>query len=441
MFKVAQRARSLLSGKSASTATIQTFVVKLLIISINMGTGIITARSLGAEGRGELAAIILWPQFLAFAMALGLAQSLLFNYKKYPDKKSNFFATGLVMATVLGFIAAAFGALFLPKWLSNYSTEVIRASQILMILAPVTLWEILVAVSFESEGDFTSSNYVRYSVPSITLVCLLLLLFFGIKNSIAFSLAYLLPHLPICLWMLFKLWPHYQPDFSNMWPTFRILFNYGIRSYGIDLLGAVSGKIGPALVISLLTATSMGLYSVAMSLSRMLNTFESAIITVLLPSAAARPIKEIVSLTGKAVRISTFVTVLFVVPLMVLGPYLLSILYGAEFAEAASVFRILLIEVLISGITWVLAQAFMAAGRPGVVTVLQALGLGITVPLMFFLVPIYGLNGAGLAILASTAIRFISILTCFPIILNVRPPNLIVTSTDLRHVKLVLKKG
>jgi O-antigen/teichoic acid export membrane protein len=184
----------------------------------------------------------------------------------------------------------------------------------------------------------------------------------------------------------------------------------------------------------------MGLYTVAISLSRVLNTFEEAINIVLLPKASARPLPEIILLTGRAVRASTFLTLLCVIPLLLLGPFFLTLLYGEDFAPATAVFRILLVEVLISGTTWMLAKSFMAAGRPGVVTVLQGIGLGITVPMMLLLIPRYGLIGAGLALLISTSVRFVLVLVSYPLVLKIAPPNLLITLDDVQYIRRSIAK-
>ena len=68
-----------LSGGMA--ATVQTLLANVLILGVNFGTGIITARLLGPVGRGEQAAIILWPQFLAYALTLGLPSAMLYNLR------------------------------------------------------------------------------------------------------------------------------------------------------------------------------------------------------------------------------------------------------------------------------------------------------------------------------------------------------------------------
>ena len=426
-------------ARSGTSAAIQTMMVRVLVIALNMATGILTARYLGPDGRGEQAAMLLWPQFLAFTMTLGLPASLIYNLKKYPEERSKLFASALIMACGLGSIASLIGIIFMPRWLSQYSPEIITMAQWFMLTAPLSLLGITFRAAFTALDEFTLANQIRYLVPFATFLMLMGFVVSDRLTSITAALSYLLPSLPIMVWMLVRLWPRFQPSWQGLGDSFKKLTNYGFRSYGIDLLGVLSDRVGQALVVGFLTAASMGLYTIAFSLSRMLNTFEDAIISVLLPKTAARPLDEVVAMTGRAARVSTFLTAVTVVPLMILGPFLLELLYGDRFVAAVPVFRILLLEVLLTGTSWVLAQTFMAVGRPGTLTVLQGIGLGVSVVLTVLFVHPSGLNmgmeGAGWALLASTATRLVFVLLCYPLVLKVPPPNCILTGEDIQYVK------
>ena len=89
---VTEQARRIAQGRSGATAVMQSLAIKLLVIAVNTATGIITARMLQPEGRGELAALILWPVFLANAMTLGVPSSLVYNLRREPERASQFFA-------------------------------------------------------------------------------------------------------------------------------------------------------------------------------------------------------------------------------------------------------------------------------------------------------------------------------------------------------------
>lgn len=444
MRTLAHGVRWMLQGRTGFAATIQTFLVRLLILSINLATGIITARLLEPVGRGEQAAMILWPQFLAYAMTLGLPAALAYNLKRYPEKKSHLFAAALILGTLLGLLATVTGIIFIPQWLNHYSPEVIYFAQWFMLTAPLSLLSVIFMNALEVLNDFTTANHMRYLLPLTTLGMLLLFVLTGTLTPFTSGLAYIVPTVPIFLWMLVYTWRLLPPLWNNLVASSKQLLSYGVRAYGIDLLSRLSLQIDQALVIGLLEPASLGLYVVALSLSRMLSIMQASLVTVLFPKAAARPVAEVVALIGRAARISAAFSLLAAIALMILGPVLLRLLYGVEFVAAVPVFRILIIEVVIGDATWVLAQAFMALGRPGTVTILQGIGLGLSVPMMLVLIPRYELQGAAIALFLSTIVRLIFVLISYQLVLKVRPPSLLITLEDLAFirakVKFVLKK-
>ena len=110
-------------------AVVQSIGSKVLILALQAGTGIITARMLGPAGRGELAAMILWPLFVASVTTLGVPSSLIYHLRNRATERERLVANGFAMAAVLGVAAAAVAALILPWWLHQYSPAVIRAAQ------------------------------------------------------------------------------------------------------------------------------------------------------------------------------------------------------------------------------------------------------------------------------------------------------------------------
>ena len=131
--------RSLIISRSGLAAVVQTLLANVFILGITAGTGIITARLLGPSGRGELAAMIMWPQFLAFTLTLGVPSALLYNLKRYPGQASSLFSVALLLGTLMGLLATLVGVLFIPHWLIEYSPEVVRSAQWLMLIAPASV--------------------------------------------------------------------------------------------------------------------------------------------------------------------------------------------------------------------------------------------------------------------------------------------------------------
>lgn len=425
--KVTEQVRRIAQGRSGATAVMQSLAIKLLVIAVNTATGIITARMLQPEGRGELAALILWPVFLANAMTLGVPSSLVYNLRREPEQASRFFAAALALGLALGAAATLLGVAMMPRWLAQYRAEVVVIAQWMMLHAPLCTLILIGRAALEARGEFSLSNATLLFTPLLGLLGLIGLALAGAMTPFRAALTYVFNGVPVFCWMAWRLWRLFRPQGSenvrqaSAYPT---LLSYGLRSYGIDLLGALSLQIDQALVVGFLSPSSMGTYVVALSLSRMLQLFQQSLVMVLFPKAAGRPAEEVIALTGRAARICTLSASAAGAAVMLCGQWVLRLLYGAEFVTAANLLRLLVLEAILTGTTMVLAQAFMALGKPGTVTVLQGVGLGLSVPLMLALIPRYGLLGAGLALAISAAVRLGLMMLCFPWLLKQRSPSL-----------------
>ncbi|MDJ0574096.1 MAG: oligosaccharide flippase family protein [Xenococcaceae cyanobacterium MO_234.B1] len=431
---VGKKVNWLIQGKGSVAATAQTMITMVGILAINVLTGIITARTLGPEGRGEQAALILWPEFMANVITLGIPSALVYNLRRYPEERSNFFSAAVILCSILGIGSATVGILFLPQWLSQYPTETIRMAQLLMPIVPIFLLAQLFALALDASSQFAISNIGRYMMPLGTLLLLYGLVISHNITPYTAALAYILPGIVVFLFRLAYLRKVFKFQWSGLTKTYRRLMSYGVRSYGVELVKTLSGKLSQVVIVGLLSSSNLGIYVVALNLSRMMNVFQTSFVTVLFPTVAGRPRKEVVALTGRAVRVSLALSCLAGIIVSFLAPVLLNVLYGEKFLAAIAVFRILLVEIIISGTVWVFLQAFMAVGKPGFVTLLQGLGVAISIPLMFLLVPVYGLEGAGMALLCSSFTRLILVYLSYGFILKVQPPSLLLNKQDIDFI-------
>jgi O-antigen/teichoic acid export membrane protein len=419
---------------SAAGAVLQSIGAKLLVVGINVVTGIITARKLQPAGRGELAAMILWPVFLSSILTLGVPSALTFQLKSNPRRSSQLTGTALLLAILTSGIALVVGFLFMQSWIAQYPPRVVLFARIFLLSAPLTSLLLVGRAALESRNDFGASNMLLVCTPSLTLLCLLALLAAHALTPYSAGMAYVPAGLVPTAWMMRRLWRVFQPSLRSFQDSAKLLFSYGIRSYGIDLCGTMALYVDQALVVRILAPKMMGIYVVALSLSRMLNAFHTSVIMVLFPKAVSQSPDTVREMTSRAMRMSTVLTAIVGTIIAILGPQALSLLYGAEYRTASTVLRILVLEVILSGATLVLSQAFMALGRPGVVTALQVTGLVLTIPLMILLVPRYGIVGAGIALLVSTTSRFILVLLSFPLFLKMQVPAFLPKWQDVNYM-------
>jgi O-antigen/teichoic acid export membrane protein len=234
--------------------------------------------------------------------------------------------------------------------------------------------------------------------------------------------------------LLVQVFSTYRPHFADLWASLRRLLHFGLRAWGIDLLTALAVS-EQVLVVHFLSPADMGTYVVAASLARMLSVFQTSAVIVLYPRIAARGTEDVIELTGLTFRVTTFCTAAGALVAGAVGPFLLRSVYGASYAEGGvGVFRLLLGEVVLSGATQVLAQAYLALERPGTVTSIQGLGVGIGLLLMPGMIKEFGGAGAPLALLVSSVIRFSITLLSFRYLLKTPVPRIWPKRTDLHFV-------
>src|SRR6202044_2743398 len=113
---------------------------------------------------------------------------------------------------------------------------------------------------------------------------------------------------------------------------------------GVDLCGTLSLYAEQALVVRLLDPAAMGIYVVALSLSRTLGVIQNAVASVLFPSALKLDTDELLELTARATRLSTAVSCAGGLLIAMLGPILLPLLYGQDYRRAVVLLDILIVE-------------------------------------------------------------------------------------------------
>jgi O-antigen/teichoic acid export membrane protein len=420
--------------QSSRLAVLQSTGAKLFIIVVNAATGILSARELRATGRGELAAMILWNVLLANAFTFGIPSALTYRLRNCPQRQSDLVGAAFCLGTIASMIAILIGFAGMPHWIEQYSAQVIFFSRLFLLNIPIFAWSLIGRAAVESSGDFKTSNTSLAIAPLLTLAGLFVLQRLHSFTPVSAAWMYVATGIPSFGLILWRVLRAFRPSFQRLQESCGLLLSYGIRSYGIDLCGTMAFYIDQALVIHLLRPSMMGTYVVALSLSRMLNAFHTAVVMVLFPKIASQPAPVVLELTGLAVRSTTLLTATSGLFIVLFGPALVHLLYGPDYSDAGTVVRILVVEVVLSGVAQVLSQAFMALGRPGVITTFQALGLSLTVPLMLVLIPRYGVEGAAASLLLSTTARLLFVAVSFRSLLRVKCPRIVAGGADISRM-------
>jgi O-antigen/teichoic acid export membrane protein len=426
---------------SGLAAVMQSMAGRILFVLINAATGVVTARALHPSGRGELAALGVWPNFLGSAMTFGLPSALIFWSRSDAEQRSSFLWASLPLTILTGSIAVLLGVVGIPFWLSQYSPEIVHVAQLLMLNAFVVLLVANARAACEANNDFVASSLALCMTPLFSLVALIAVQVAHALTPVSAALCYVAGGLPSCVFLLLRLRHTFTQRPSHTLHAAKKLLGYGSRSYGVDICGTLSLYADQAIVVHLLDPGAMGIYVVALSLSRTLNVIHQAVAAVLFPKAVALDQTELIAMTGRALRVSTLVTTACGALVAVFGPLLLTLLYGREYKGATMILNILIAEVILTGATLVLTRAYMALNRPGLVTILQSSGLILSLPLLAVFVPRWGVLGASFALLTAAVVRLIVALASFRFVLGEPAPGLIPRIDELQVLATRMKSA
>ena len=235
-----------------------------------------------------------------------------------------------------------------------------------MFFIPVAVSSVIYTSVVQARGDFQSYNGFRLLQPLITLNILLFLALTGTVSAASAAFAFSCPCVPALVW----LWHRTRHDYSFYRSRLFAASTLGCSHTAFaptvgTSLAIVSSQFDKIIIVSLLSSASMGLYTVAFSLARMLVVFQWAVTSVLLPKIIGQPAAEIRLLLGRAARVSTLVTFTAAVVLIAVGPHLINLFYGDAFKGGCHrCFWILAVDSVLGGLAALLAQIFYALGKP-----------------------------------------------------------------------------
>ncbi|QJD87441.1 lipopolysaccharide biosynthesis protein [Cohnella herbarum] len=431
-------------GDGLFQTILRTSATNLLVMVITTLTSIVTARMFGVVGKGEFSAILFWPTLLAGLVGFGLPTSLIYNMKQNKGRGEDFVRAGFLFQIPVSIIVGIVAWIWLPVWLGNYSEAVIQIARwYTVFMLPIILAVNLISALAQSRNNFKVYNGVRLYVPLCNLAGLLALWAVGNTTIDLAALVFLVTSMLVMTWSLYGVGDVIRSDWfkglGNL-SAARALFGYGSKVFGVELLGTLYSQFDKIIILSLLTAKDLGLYTVVFALSRVFNVVQTAITNVIFPKVTGMDKDRIIATVGRAFRLSLILMTIVVIPSMLIGRFLMGILFGAPFLEATTAFYLLSFECILGGGSWILASAFNAMGRPGLVLIRQLIALAATIGLFFLFTPLYGLNGIAFALLIGAVIRMIVTMAALRMTFNVRIRGMLFDKNDFRFLMERIKE-
>ena len=365
----------------------------------NIGTGILAARLLLPDGRGELAFLLLWPPVVAELGALGVYSAVSYYSARRDFTPASLFASSAALVALLSAVLMAGFAIAIPYLYAGYRADMQTVGWVFLVFVPIHLMSYCLITLFQGAQEFTVSNTLRAVLPYAYLVLVLAIAVApaGTATPETFAYAYLGGNAVALLVALGftarRGWVAAAPSRAAM----RALLAYGARFHVSTLLAIANRRLDYIMIAYFLPPSQLGLYVVAIAVQGLPMLASATMDLLVFPKVAAQDTEA-----GRQAVLARYTraTFLLVVPaiavLFAIAPWFIRIVFGAAFVEASDTVRILLLAVLPLSLKTLLTSYFRAANRMGVVSRAETAAIVTSAAAIVVLVPLYGIVGAAI---------------------------------------------
>jgi len=370
----------------------------VILAFLSLASGGLAARLLGVAGRGELAAIQIWPTFLAGFSMLGLSDAIVYFTAKESQNSGRYLVSAMGFTLIVSLPFMWLGYLLIPVFLTSQTPETVAASRNYLLIIPLFSLIGLPLQAIRGRHDFFVWNWMRLVQP-FGWMCILLVMGFSRRNSAqeaAFAYLWLMGLLifPIAYIVSRRIPGPYRMD-CKLWTP---MLQFGLPSVAASFPVILNLRLDQFLMAAFLSPQVLGLYVVAVAWAGAVSPLLSAIDIIVFPRVASQTIpEERIRILIQGVHLAVLVGVGVAVILLIITPFALPLIFGDDFKQAISSAFILIVAGVIASINSVLENGARGLGKPSVVLVSESFGLVVTILALALLLRPFGILGASLS--------------------------------------------
>lgn len=419
--------------------TLHAFGVNIFLLPLGIASSVLIARTVGPTGKGSLDLIVATAALLTIVLGLSLPPGI--TYVVAQGKVAlNVLASQLVLVSLLQALLAllivsllrwtSYSQIFLPDWglwivggvviyvwvemLSRFWGSILAGQQQIAIVnnselvgrvAQFLILFVLAGGLYLSGKQLSVGLLFLVSLSVNILINLLLLTALGFKFQLSRNLSGLKAATAFAL-------PCYAANTAQF-------LNYRLDVF---VVGFIAGT------------TSVGRYTLAVSLAQLLWLMSNSVASILLPKvAASSDAAGSIRHTMQVTRLSLWATGICALALALLATQAIPMLYGEAFRPSVAALIWLLPGIVVFSIVNVLAAYIAGIGKPHMNMWISGISLVITVALDLALIPKLNIVGASIASTVSYSVS--ALMTTIFFVRETRAPVreiLLPTSEDLR---------
>ncbi len=186
---------------------VPTLLAQMSVLALGVFTGVASARLLGPQGRGELAALILWPSVLVMLASLGMNQAIVFYTGKQRYPMAHVWAACTLIGLAQSVCVVLVGLRVLPWALHAYAPGVRHLALVFLFATPFLMMGGYPGNLLQGSLDLASFNLIRIIAPlayALGLAVLLLLRRADLASVVSVQILGYVLALAGGYWLLFR---------------------------------------------------------------------------------------------------------------------------------------------------------------------------------------------------------------------------------------------
>ncbi|WP_262511945.1 oligosaccharide flippase family protein [Marinilabilia rubra] len=399
------------------------FSTKILGYILHLAGGIIVARTLGAEGKGQVAVALSFLGLIGFLdFGLPMANTYYLNKKINQKNNGSILYTNTILvwfltASIVLVIAVAFMTWIKPRYYRGITEFVVYISLLQLFFASFKVHALAFLRGLER---FTDYNLVILISAFIYVVVLLVGVFLDICTVEYVIVAVLISTLCSSVFAWWQLRSEVSFKVFNFdFRTLKIGMWYGAREFVGGVINRLNFKFDILILANFISVEALGVYSVAEAIISMFDFVAASIGVIIVPKLIRETKKSRIKTLFKSFGLFILLYCIGWGLFALVGEKLIVLIYGNEFAKSYLYSNILLAGGVFFGLTMLMNKLFSSVGRPELKSLSRLLVMPLKLGSMYLLVKHMDVVGASISWSFTAIMLFVFTLLIFNRIKNV----------------------
>lgn len=392
------------------------FAGSVVILALHFLQNPIMARYLGPDGLGLYSMVTMIAGIIALIAGLGVNGAVVkyvAEYKNDEGKLHAVFSSAFITMLIFGVVASIILFVLSDKFASMFDTPSLSPLlKIYAVIFPFSLaYEIIMGL-FNGLREMKYYSFINtfQGILTFSFIIAFLFLGFGVKGALVGTMLAVIASMSISAIGMRK-FVHFTS--SNYKKYTKKLTFFGSQLMLANAINIINYRADILLIAYFLTATDVGYYAVAVSMSRFFWRIPQSIQMIAYPATSEYWAKDKISSLNKMIDKSMKYSACFLL-IVGLGTWffakeIIVFLFGQAFSSSILPFQILVIGTAIYGIVIPIGGTLAGIGRPDLSLKIGAAAATANVILNVLLIPRFGIAGAA----AATITSFIIIVILF----------------------------